>query len=102
MWQEKEAALKTFYASETKRFPGEQIQDKCTGNRNPQVTLWVAAVFWTSFVFGILFLLYWSWLARWIAIFQCLFHLYMSHRGGFELFQAELYERWTGIAKKST
>lgn len=93
-------ALKKFYTQD-KCFPGEQIQDKCSGNRNAQITLWVAAIYWTLFVIGILILLYYSSIARWIAVFQCVFHLYMSYRGGFELFQAELYSKWTGIAKKS-
>ncbi len=95
--------LKKFY-TEDRHFPGEEKQDKCSGNRNAKLTLYIAATYWTLFVVGIIFLLCYSSIACWVAAFQIVFYSYMTYRGGFELFQAELFSKWTGMAstKKSS
>lgn len=109
-WQEKEQCLKNFKQnssfhpeSSDSGASGDHLNMVAQSNSNETKTqqmLKFALVYWTLFVLGITALLVYSSLARWLALFQVGFYLYMGHvRGGFELFQAD-YFNWFFDTKK--
>lgn len=70
------------------------------GESSARLRLKIAFVYWTSFVVGITILLCCSWVARWYVGFQIVFFLAMGFRGGFELFQADYYNKFFNERKR--
>ena len=101
-WENKERRLCQFY--QDKKFcvePTSKGDYKPPSHRvKPEVMLWIALVYWTIFVIGIFAILCYSSLARWLAMAQVVFFIYMGHKyGGFEIFQAD-YFNWFFNRKK--
>lgn len=99
-WEEKEDKLKQFYTH--KKFT-EGSTDSAIKPREYPATEWTlkfAMVYWTVFIIGITILLLYSSLARWCSLFQIVFFIYMTYRGGFEIFQIDYFNKYFNHKKR--
>ncbi|ELU17930.1 hypothetical protein CAPTEDRAFT_172905 [Capitella teleta] len=96
IWRQKEEVLKNF--AQTKRFTDEPSSP----DRGPRFLFYATMVSWLVSVWAISWLLWSSSLAFWLAALQVAFFVYMGHfYGGFELFQADYYNRFFNRKKHS-
>ena len=98
-WVEKEEQLKNFHSA--KRFTHKN-GTPCEELKYPAAewTLKFALVYWTVFVVAIISLLVYSSLARWLTLFQMIFFIYMTARGGFEFFQVDHFNKYFNHVKR--
>ena len=99
-WEEKEQRLKQFYAA--KKFKHNNNVE-CEELKYPAAewTLKFALFYWTVFILGIVILLIYSSIARWLTLFQVCFFVYMTRRGGFEFFQVEYFNKYFNSKKRA-
>jgi lysocardiolipin and lysophospholipid acyltransferase len=96
-WTEKEEKLRQFY--QEKKFTDNSAQT-ASSESQAKLILRVAFTYWTSFVLGIIILLIYSSLARWFLLLQTIFFLFMSWRGGYDIFQAQYCNKIFESAKQ--
>ena len=107
-WSEKEDQLRDFYSagkfhSEISSGKAGTVTQEEMGNRsesNTKLLLMFAFAYWTCFVAAIFILLWVSWITRWFVGIQIVFFLVMGHKGGFELFQADYFNRFFNHRKR--
>ena len=98
-WFDKEKQLSHFSKSKSFDTP-KQTKDRASMGKNPKFMLWIAFIYWTLFVVGIIAIIVYSWLARWFLIFQVTFYLIMGFRDGFEFFQVDMFYKMRSRKKK--
>ncbi len=97
IWKQKEERLKHFYKN-------LKFSDKSSispeDDRRAMFKIKLAAIYWSLLIIvTTLALIYFS-LARWFILIQSVFFIFMSYRGGFELFQARYCNRFFSVKKK--